>query len=67
MVSNISSRCCHLPDLDELAAGAAGDHVAVVRDPDPVHVLVVVLVTPPEPARTHLQQYTAFSLSLIHI
>ena len=44
----------HLPDLDKLAAGAHTHHVPVVRDPDTVHVLIMILVTPPEPASPNL-------------
>ena len=44
----------HLPDLDKLAAATDGHHVAVVRHPDLVHVLVVVLVASPVPSRPHL-------------
>ena len=35
----------NLPDLDKLAACAHCDHVAVIRHPDLVHVLVVIFVT----------------------
>lgn len=44
----------HLPDLDELTASADRYHVPIVRHPDLVHALVVVLVAPPVPSRPDL-------------
>ena len=46
----------NLPDLDKLAACAHCDHVAVIRHPDLVHVLVVIFVTSSVTPSANLKQ-----------
>ena len=52
----------NLPDLDKLAACAHCDHVAVIRHPDLVHVLVVIFVTSSVSPGANLKQKCAYKI-----